>query len=161
MTPGNYTQEFSSLPNLPRHLHQPVKFPPHGVFARRFGIDAAEAALGADRELFDRDVTRGLIDAAFEVVSGFYVRTLRGHESQDDDFVLGDEAQWLEATGALAVVLQQNTIVLEAAEELFGDGIVVGLRGATAARACRFSRRWYGRCRGRCEYRRSRRKSLG
>jgi hypothetical protein len=56
MTPGNHRQEFGSLPNQPRHFHQPVKLSPHVVFTDDFGIDAAEAALGADGELFERKV---------------------------------------------------------------------------------------------------------
>ena len=119
-------QSYGELtPHLPRHFHQPVKFTPHVVFAHRFGVDAAETALGADGELFERNVTRGLVDAAFEVDNRFYVGALRCDEAQDDDFVLWDESQRLESTGAFAVVFQQNTIMLETTEELFGDGVVV------------------------------------
>src|SRR5262249_17820881 len=39
-------------------------------------------------------------------------------------FVFGHEAQWLEAAGALAIVFEQDALVFERVEKLFGDAIV-------------------------------------
>jgi hypothetical protein len=61
-----------SAPHLLGGFHDRVQLSPHFVFTEHFRVQAAEAALGADGELLQRYVTRCLIDAAFDAVSGFY-----------------------------------------------------------------------------------------
>jgi hypothetical protein len=63
-------------PDLFRRLDDPIKFPPHFVFAHHFGIDAAEAALRAEREPIEGDVAGGLIDSPLEFVEPLKVGTL-------------------------------------------------------------------------------------
>jgi hypothetical protein len=49
-------------------LYDAIEFSPHFVFAHCFRIDAAEAALRTECRLFERDVVRSFVDAAFEFI---------------------------------------------------------------------------------------------
>src|SRR5262249_31412867 len=73
------------------------------------------AALGAERQLVERDVFGRLVDAALYV--GFLLQRagLRGDEAQHHGLVaLGDEAQRLEPAGAVGVVFEEIAVVAHA-----------------------------------------------
>jgi hypothetical protein len=54
---------------------------------------AREAALRREAELLERHELRGLVDAALEHVLRLHLAELGGHQAEDDDLVLGQEAQ--------------------------------------------------------------------
>src|SRR5690606_12419318 len=94
----------ASTPYRPRHVHdelQLVTLLLHGdlVAVHR----AAESALRAERELLDRRVLRGLLDAALEIVGVLELAELGGHQSQHHGLVLRQEAQGLEVPGTRIV----------------------------------------------------------
>src|SRR5271168_3928123 len=64
-----------------------------------------EAALAGQADLVQRHVLGGFVDAALEVVLGLQLGTLGGDQAEDDHLAGRDEAQRLEAAGALVVVL--------------------------------------------------------
>ena len=103
----------SLSPNLRCRLDDPIEFPPHFVLAHHFGIDAAEAALRAECELFEGQVARGLIDTALEFVDRFQIGTLSCDQTQDDDLVLRNQSQRFKTAGAVAVVFEQQPMMFE------------------------------------------------
>src|SRR4029079_2009670 len=70
--------------------------------AQRVADDrGGEAALRPDAEPLEVDDRRGLAPARLERAVGLGRRALRGHESEDDLLVVGDEREGVEAAGAL------------------------------------------------------------
>src|SRR5580700_6943296 len=69
-----------------------------------------EAALAGQADLVQRHVLGRFVDAAFEIVLGLQLGTLGGDQAEDDHLAGRDEAQWLEAAGALVVVLQEEAV---------------------------------------------------
>ena len=78
-------------------------------------------------ELLDRDEPRGLLDARLELVAVLQPGSLRRDEPEDDALSRGQEPQRLEAAGAGVVVLQEEPVDVEAAEEGLGDEVVAAL----------------------------------
>src|SRR3712207_2027471 len=76
-----------------------------------------EAALRGQRQLLQRDVPRGLVDAPLEVVLVLQLGALGGDQAQDDALARRHEAQRLEAAGAGVVVLEEETVDLQARSE--------------------------------------------
>ena len=70
-------------------------------------------------------MARGIIDATLEMIQGFDACALGGDQPEHRDRAFADEPKRIEAAGAFAVVLQQQTMVLEAREQTFGDGVIV------------------------------------
>src|SRR6202020_2183861 len=66
-----------------------------------------EAALRAERQLLERRVARGLVDAAQQVVAGFQLGDFGGDQAEDHRRPWRDEAERLEAAGSFRVVLEQ------------------------------------------------------
>ncbi len=62
---------------------------------------------------------------------------LRADETQHDRLVRRDETQRRERAGALVVVLEQETVDLELAEQLLGDRVVAAARRTTGCGCCR------------------------
>src|SRR5580700_7129632 len=60
-----------------------------------------EAALRAERQLLERRVAGGLVDAAQQVVAGLQLGDLGGDQAEDHRRPWRDEAERLEAAGAL------------------------------------------------------------
>src|SRR5688572_23015938 len=80
-------------------------------------LGRGEAALRAERELLERGVLRGLVDAALDQVFRLERAALRGdHADHDDLLALGQEAQRLETAGAVAVVFQEIAVEVALAE---------------------------------------------
>src|SRR5215471_21579543 len=76
-----------------------------------------EAALRGERELLERRELRGFLEAALDVVLLLELAELRGDDADHDDLVaLGQEAQRLEAPGAIAVVFEEVAVVIGAGE---------------------------------------------
>ena len=63
----------------------------------------------------------------------FQVRVLRGDQTQNDRFARRQKPQRFETTGAFAVVLQQEPVDVNAAQDLLGDALVAGKAPAVPA----------------------------
>src|SRR5918998_2271273 len=86
-----------------------------------------EAALRGQGQLLQRHVAGGLVDAPLEVVPALQLRALGGDQAQDDALARRHEAQRLESPGAGVVVLQEEPVDLQAAEEGLRDEVVTAL----------------------------------
>src|SRR5262245_58998286 len=95
-----------------------------------FGEDVAllgrgEAALRAERELFQRRVFRRLVDAALDVIFLLQRAALRGYQANHRDLVaLRQEAQRLETAGTLGVVFEEIAVEVALAEQPLGHRLV-------------------------------------
>src|SRR5262245_12468437 len=117
-----------STPYLPRHLHDAGELCSLSVDRHDAGVDVAgKAALRAQGELLQRQVARRLVDPPFELVLALEQAALRREKAEDDGLLGGDEAQWLEAPRAGAVVFEQIPVRLDLVEQRFRDGIVTTL----------------------------------
>src|SRR5580704_567555 len=83
-----------------------------------------EAALAGQADLVQRHVLGGFVDAALEVVLGLQLRALGGDQAEDDHLAGRDEAQRLEAAGALVVVLQEEAVHVQLGEQGLGHEVV-------------------------------------
>ena len=109
-----------------------------------------EAALAGQAQLVQGDVLRGLVDAALEVVGGFQVRALGGDQAEDDLLALRDEAEGLEAAGALVVVLQEEPVHVELREQGLGHEVVPARGGPGGAEVAAAQVRGDGHARRAC-----------
>ena len=91
-------------------------------------LGRGEAALRRKAELIERRELRRLVDAAQDRVAAFELSGLRGDEAEHDGLALGQEAQRLEAAGALGVVLHEVAVHLDRVEQDLGDRLVAAAR---------------------------------
>src|SRR5438105_15860253 len=70
-------------------------------------------------------MARGLVDAPPQLIDGFDSSDFGRDQTQDGNLAFRHETQRFETTGTLGVVLQQETLVIQSAEEFFGDGVIV------------------------------------
>ena len=96
-----------------------------------------EAALRREAELVDVDVTRCLFDPSLQLVLRLELAALRGHEPEHGDLSLRQEAERLEAAGALVVPLEEVPIDFELVEEGLGDEVVAAGRRPTTSGSSR------------------------
>ena len=88
---------------------------------------AGEAALGADGELvFWEEATR-VVDALDQVALPFEFTIFCADEAEDNCFVVGDESEWLERSGAVVVILQKQPVRADILKNLPGDLVVASL----------------------------------
>src|SRR6516164_5171792 len=92
-----------------------------------------KAALARQPELIDGNEPGGLVDAPQQGVLVFQGRALGGNEAKHGCLVPGQEAQWLEVAGALAVVFQQEGVDGGLVEELLRHRLVTARGHPTAA----------------------------
>src|SRR5262249_39830826 len=116
-----------SVPHRARGLEDHLELAPLDVLAYRCRSHAAEAALRAERKLLERQIAARLVDPAAQQILRLDLRALGGDEAEHRDLALGDVAQRLEAAGAVAVVFEQQAVVIETAEQALGDRIIVAL----------------------------------
>jgi benzoylformate decarboxylase len=84
---------------------------------------------GARAQLLDRRVFRGLLDSPQQLVARLELAALGRHEPEHDLLVaLREEAQRLEAAGALVVPLHEVAVHLEVVQERLGDEVPAPLR---------------------------------
>ena len=74
-----------SPPHQPRCFQDALEFAPLVLFGDRDAVEAAEAALRAERELFSRQVLRRLADAPAQEIEAFQVGALGRHQSEHRD----------------------------------------------------------------------------
>src|SRR5262245_51372944 len=115
-------------PNLPRHLHHQAEL---GDFislrhtARASARHpAGEAALGRDRELFQRHETCRRVDPPLEVVLVFEPRGLGRNETEYYGLALGQEPQRLEAAGTRTVIFEEIGVDIYLIEQDIGDRLI-------------------------------------
>src|SRR5438105_13954788 len=69
-------------------------------------------------------MARGLVDAPPQLIDGFDSSDFGRDQTQDGNLAFRHETQRFETTGTLGVVLQQETLVIQSAEEFSGDGAI-------------------------------------
>ena len=92
-----------------------------------------EPALRAQRQLVERHVLGGLVDAGTQLVGGLEVGVLRRDQSRARGLVRRHEPQRREAARALVVVLEEVGVDLQLVEQHLGDGVVAAGREVHAA----------------------------
>src|SRR5215831_7130724 len=120
------TAPFVSLaPDLVGDLDQAAQLRPLLVLGQAIALfGRGEAALARDAELVERGIFRRLIDAAPELVLAFKPAGLGGHDAEHHGLALGQLAQRLEATGALAVVFHEVAVHVDFVEQDLLHGLV-------------------------------------
>ncbi|KAI6753420.1 hypothetical protein HG531_005589 [Fusarium graminearum] len=93
--------------------------------------DTSEAALGADADRLESllkaaalavgDDLGSVKDSVLDDLGVLQLGLLGGDDTEDDVLVLGEETEGLETAGAGVVVLEEEGVVVERREELFGD----------------------------------------
>src|SRR5215831_15044803 len=83
-----------------------------------------KAALWTQRQALDWHVLRRLVDATPELILRLKLRVLRANQAEHHHLSWGHEAQGLEATSPLGVVLQQKAVDLEQVKGLLGDDFI-------------------------------------
>src|SRR3984885_6964953 len=112
-------------PDLAGGLDQQLELGPFLVDGQRVSLDGGgEPALPGDAEPVQIDVLGGLVDAPLERVPGLELGGLGGHQAEHDDLVVGHEPERLERPRALVVVLEEEPVHVEPAEDILGDEVV-------------------------------------
>lgn len=99
--------------------------------------DTSETALGADANILESlleaaaltvgDDLGGVENSVLDDLGVLELGLLGGDDTEDDVLVLGEETQGLETAGTRVVVLEEEGVVVECREELFGDLFVGAL----------------------------------
>src|SRR6185437_16440293 len=130
-----------SSPRMSRCFSSSMSGLPDGVRSRQDGLElaplqillqgrlaiAAEAALRAERQLLQRQMAARLLDLAPQRLHRLDVGALGGDETEDGDRAGPDIAQRRETAGAVAVIFEQQPLVLQLGEEPLGDSVVMAL----------------------------------
>src|ERR1017187_4091557 len=120
----------ASAPHLCRSLHDQLQLGHLLLVAERVSLHRrGEPALRRQAQLLDRDVARGLLDPPLEQILALQLAALGGHQTQHDQLVGRDVAQRLKAAGTRVVVLQEEPVHVELAEQRLGDEVIAALGG--------------------------------
>ncbi|MSQ51352.1 MAG: hypothetical protein EXR28_05635 [Betaproteobacteria bacterium] len=65
-------------PNVPRHVEDALELAPLLILGQLDRTHPAKTALRAERQLFERQITRGIVDAPFQIVHRLEVGALGG-----------------------------------------------------------------------------------
>src|SRR5258707_5676683 len=76
-----------------------------------------EAALRAEGEALQRDITAGLLDARSHFLDALQTRLLGGYQAEHNDAIVGYVAQRLKSARALVVVFEQETLEMRLLED--------------------------------------------
>ena len=127
---------YASAPHLTGDLDHHAQLRPLlllGEHVAFFG--GSKAALRREAELIEGGEFGRLVDAALDVVLLFQLDGFCRDQPEHDDLVaLGQKAQRLKTAGARAVVFEEIAVVVQLAEQNFGDEV----KSATSV-AARFS----------------------
>ena len=63
-----------------------------------------------------------MVDPSLQIIDSIHVGVLRRDRAEQDDFTFGHEAKRFEAAGAVAVVFEWDTLLVESIEQFLGDG---------------------------------------
>src|SRR5215217_4932813 len=122
--------ESTITPDLPGGLDDQTEFGHLFLVAEHVALNGrGEATLGRQTQLLDGHEAASLLDAALELVLVLELAAFGGDQTEHDQLPLGDEPQRLEPARALVVVLQEEAVDLEAAEQRLGDEVVAALGG--------------------------------
>src|SRR3954451_20205250 len=95
---------------------------------QRVALDGrGEPALPGEGQLVQRHVPRRLLDPPLEVVLALEFGPLRRHQAEDDALARRHETQRLEAARAGVVVLEEEPVDVQAAEQCLRDEVVAAL----------------------------------
>src|SRR5215510_10500454 len=119
------TKYHSSPPHLLRQLHHHPQLRPLLLLAEHVAfLGRGEAALRREAELINRHVATGVLDAALDDVLLLHGTGLGGDQAEHEGFVLGQEAQRLEAACALAVPFEKIAVDVHSVEQEIGNRLV-------------------------------------
>src|SRR5215469_1142522 len=121
---------FLSAPDVPGDLDDQFELGDLLVVAQHVPLDGGgEAALRRQAQLVERHELRRLIDAALEHVRVFQLAPLGGHQAEHDHLARRHEAQRLEAAGTVVVVLEEEPVHVQLAEQCLGNEVIPAGRG--------------------------------
>src|SRR6266849_5210810 len=96
-------------PHLARRLYDELELAPLIVHRQQVaGSHRREAALWAECEMLERNVSRRLVDARAQVVVVLEARLFRRHQAQHHVLAARNQTQRLKAPGAIGVVFEQE-----------------------------------------------------
>lgn len=122
-----------SGPNLLGDIIDKLELGKHLLLSHTLSTDSntSEAALGADANRLESllkaaalavsDDLGSVEDPVLDDLGVLQLGLLGGDDTKDDVLVLGEETEGLETTGAGVVVLEEEGVVVERCEELFGN----------------------------------------
>src|ERR1017187_7170761 len=84
-------------------------------------------ALRRKAKLIERHVLTGFFDTSLELVLRLEETPLGGDEPENDHLSLGHEAKWLEATGTVVIVFEEEPVDVQLTEEGLGHEVVTAL----------------------------------
>src|SRR5215475_2949935 len=117
--------DVSLPPNLICNFHNHRELRPLLVFSEHIALlGGGEAALRREAKLIDVGEFSSRFDPALDLVLGFELPALGGHEPKYRRSPRREEPQRLEAAGARSVVLHEITVHLDAVEQHIGDRVV-------------------------------------
>ena len=93
---------------------------------------AGEAALRAERELFERRELCRFVDPALQLILALELAVLGRHQAENRDLALRQEAQRFETASARTVVFEIVDVDVDAVEQQFGDRVVTAFRDPRA-----------------------------
>src|SRR6266487_4014548 len=98
-------------PDLFGGLHHEAQLSDLLIPGQRIAVQGGgEAALRGQAQLVDVHELAGLLDPALDVVLGFQLSPLTGHQTEDDVLALRHETQRREPAGALVVEIHEEDV---------------------------------------------------
>jgi hypothetical protein len=121
-------------PKLPGGRANELEFPALIIENERvLNYGRGEAALRAQRELRKGKMAASLHDASAQISKRLKPAEFRADQSQNDKFMFRYVFKRVEGTRAVIIVLQQESIDVQAPEQLFTNRLVTSLGKPTAA----------------------------
>src|SRR5262249_44587582 len=112
-------------PDRSRRLENAFELAPLILLRDHDMVETAETALRTERELLDRQVSRGLLDPTLDQIERLEIGPLGGGEAEQCDLALWHERQRRKAARALVVIFEQEPVVVEPRNQALSDGVVV------------------------------------
>src|SRR5579862_2783186 len=120
--------QYRLRPHATRGFDYQSQLRPLLLFCDQVAFDRrCESALRAERQIFERDVTRSFLNAPSDLLAVFEFRALRADQPKNHHLVLRDETERLERPRTRVVILQQEPVDVHCREKFFGDRIVATL----------------------------------
>src|SRR5262249_11351678 len=95
-------------PDRSRRLENALELAPLILLRDHDMVETAETALRTERELLDRQVSRGLLDPTLDQIERLEIGPLGGDEAEHCDLALGHEPQRRKAARAFVIIFEQQ-----------------------------------------------------
>ena len=116
----NAAETLRVSPDFARGVHHELKFLPLLVHGKQVaGGHGCEAALRAERQVFQRHELGSLVDPPPQFILRFQFRLFRRDQAEHDAFPLWNQAQRLEPAATLGVIFEKKPIHLQNAQKAF------------------------------------------